>query len=224
MIGLWMKDLIYINKQKMMLLLFAFMTIFNGFQTKQPIYIFFFSSFFLVFLALITITYDKQESGMEFILTLPVSKKEYVVQKYALALVMTAASILVSLVFYVIMAVLIAGTPRYTFEAILQLILMTIVLSIVFIAVTIPLYIRFSGQKAMIVAGGSVFAVVGVSTLLGTVIEKNMFGFSQLLVKILSMNLFTLGLLAAVVSVVLLVVSAFASMRFIRRPAALESM
>jgi len=84
--GLWVKDLLVLKKQKLAVFLTCMLAICslvffgqNGIMIGMAIF-----SATLSFIALNSLTFDQQNHGLMYLLTLPIQKKHYVIQKYLL--------------------------------------------------------------------------------------------------------------------------------------------
>ena len=84
--GLWVKDLLLLQKQLKTFLIFMVIAAFNAYTIKSVPVIFIFMTFFFVTTAASTIFYDQENHGFLYLFTLPTRKKDYVIQKQLLIL------------------------------------------------------------------------------------------------------------------------------------------
>ena len=95
--GLLDKDLRLAIRRKNVLVIFLIVTVIMGFSVGGV-----FTVGYLALLATIiavsTVSYDEADNGMEFLMTLPFSRKTYVREKYLLSLILGAGAILIGAV------------------------------------------------------------------------------------------------------------------------------
>lgn len=112
-------------------------------------------SFIVAYLALVgssftssTISYDEFENGDAFLFSLPVSRKDYVVEKYLLSLLMCGGGWLLGAVFSMGTRVIMNGlNPMDGIMTALALLPVVIGFSVF----TLPLRLKFEGEKSRIV-------------------------------------------------------------------------
>ena len=96
--GLWVKDLLLLQKQLKTFLIFMVIAAFNAYTIKSVPVIFIFMTFFFVTTAASTIFYDQENHGFLYLFTLPTRKKDYVIQKQLLILASSLVAVVASLV------------------------------------------------------------------------------------------------------------------------------
>ena len=159
--GLFMKDLGLVKGQKqffgiILIMMMIFMTAYTNFA-----FIMAYITIMIGVLTLNTISYDEFENGMGYLFTLPVSRKEYVAEKYLFSIVTTlpglAAVSVFSFVFSRIREIEFS-VGEWALSVVISFLLVTVVL-----AVIIPLQLKFGADKSrvalMIVWGGGIMAV-----------------------------------------------------------------
>lgn len=127
-------------------------------------------SFIVAYMALIgssftssTISYDEFENGDAFLFSLPVSRKDYVVEKYLLSLLMCGGGWLLGAVFSTGIRVIRNGLNLNPMDGIMTA-LMLLPVVIGFTVFTLPLRLKFEGEKSRIVTiivMGGTFLIVG---------------------------------------------------------------
>ena len=125
----------------------------------------------LTIFSLSTLSYDEHENGMNFLLTLPVSRKTYVQEKYVFA----AGLALTSSVFAGALASVVTvakGLTLYITEF-LAVGGVMIVLSLLIISFMMPVEIKFGAEKGRL-AMFAVFAVLGVIVGISVKLLENM--------------------------------------------------
>lgn len=101
------------------------------------------------YLALSTISYDEYDNGMSFLMTLPVSRRTYTKEKYALCILLTGGTWLIfsgiGILFFSF-----HSTPSQMLEMIgVQPIYLFITL--IFISFSLPLYLKYGSEKARLI-------------------------------------------------------------------------
>lgn len=125
-----------------------------------------------------TISYDEYDNGNAFLFSLPVSRKSYVLEKYAFAFLTGGAAWLVAVISEVIFNAIKAeaSVNEILISAPAYLIVLTLVLSLV-----LPLRLKFGGEKLMFVYIG----IGGGAMIIGFLLKWLGFDFSRA-VKFLS--------------------------------------
>lgn len=155
--GLLQKDLYMLSEMKKMILiilLIAFLLLITN--TGSESFVISYVVFVAAFMTLSTLTQDENSKGIEFLMTLPVTRKNYVQEKYILGIAMgSGAWILASLAAAVVM--FFRGkefSGEFVVECLVYLPILLIMLSLM-----LPIQFRFGGDKGRIailaaVAGG----------------------------------------------------------------------
>ena len=145
--GLFMKDLGLVKGQKqffgiILIMMMIFMTAYTNFA-----FIMAYITIMIGVLTLNTISYDEFENGMGYLFTLPVSRKEYVAEKYLFSIVTTlpglAAVSVFSFVFSRIREIEFS-VGEWALSVVISFLLVTVVL-----AVIIPLQLKFGADKSL---------------------------------------------------------------------------
>ena len=149
--ALFIKDIRIVLKQQRVLIcaFFAVITIL-AFATDNSMYAVAFVLFLVPTMMLTTISYDTFENGMSYIMSLPVSVKDYVAEKY----ILTVAS---SLIFNIMATILInvvlsigKGVGVMPLELIVNAMLAQFMV-LIYISLVLPVDIRFGTDKGMII-------------------------------------------------------------------------
>ena len=157
--GLLIKDIRLMLGQKRFFLIVLGMGVMLMFTGDNPSSSMGYITMLLTIFSLNTISYDEHENGMSFLMTLPITRKIFVQEKYVFAggLAIAAGAFSVILAYVV-------STIR-NIEVSLQEILVVgatlSAVSILIFAITLPLMIKFGSDKGRI-ALFVVFAVIGV--------------------------------------------------------------
>ena len=149
--ALFIKDIRIVLKQQRVLIcaFFAVITIL-AFATDNSMYAVAFVLFLVPTMMLTTISYDTFENGMSYIMSLPVSVKDYVTEKYILTVVS-------SLIFNIMATILInvvlsigKGVGIMPLELIVNAMLAQFMV-LIYISLVLPVDIRFGTDKGMII-------------------------------------------------------------------------
>lgn len=194
--GLIIKDLCLIKNQKtffLIILLIAFVTLITG---MDPTFVVTYSTFVLSMFVVSTINYDEYDNGYPFLLSLPVTKKDYALSKYIFGLIISGGTwvltVLISSVYQSITNV------DFDVSAWFFVCLLFLVVVMYFNALMIPLQFKFGGEKGKL----AMFGVVVVIAIIG-------FGAFQLLeslgivsvdtiISVSQINLYVIALLLVV--------------------------
>lgn len=115
--------------------------------------------FIMPLFVLSTISYDEFNNGSAFLFTLPISRKEYVIEKYCFGILLEITAIILSLATTLGVG-LVKGTASFSDTLVCVPFVFSGVLLL--LAVAIPVQIKFGGEKsriAMLVICGIVFAL-----------------------------------------------------------------
>ncbi|CZQ93760.1 ABC-2 transporter permease [Trichococcus ilyis] len=217
--GLWVKDLLLLQKQLKTFLLFMVIAAFNAYTIKSVPVIFIFMTFFFVTTAASTIFFDQENHGFLYLFALPTRKKDYVIQKELLVL---AASLTAAVVSIFLIFVMMRFDPELQVggQALLYTALVGFFLGCLYGAVITPLYLRYGTEKARML----LFLIMGVFALGGIAVQKTgVLGelmASRFIASVEAFNSLQItGLILALTSVVL-AVSTVVSRRFIDKSVA----
>lgn len=114
-------------------------------------------TFFIAYFALSTISYDEYENGMSFLMTLPISRRIYVSEKYLLTVLLTGGAWLfalgINLIFFQI---------NFSSEAMQELLCTApafLLAVLAFLSISLPLFLKFGPEKGRMISFGILGAV-----------------------------------------------------------------
>lgn len=165
--GLWVKDLLLLQKQLKTFLIFMVIAAFNAYTIKSVPVIFIFMTFFFVTTAASTIFYDQENHGFLYLFTLPTRKKDYVIQKQLLILASSLVAVVLSLVLIFLMMQF-DPELQASAQSLLYTALSGFFFGYLYGAIITPLYLRYGTEKARML----LFAIMGVFALVGILIQK----------------------------------------------------
>ena len=166
--GLWVKDLLLLQKQLKTFLIFMVIAAFNAYTIKSVPVIFIMMAFFFVTTAASTIFYDQENHGFLYLFTLPTRKKDYVIQKLLLVLVSSLVAVGLSFVLIFLMMQFDPGLQANA-EELLYTALAGFFFGCLYGAIITPLYLRYGTEKARML----LFAIMGVFALAGILHPKD---------------------------------------------------
>ena len=213
MLGLFIKDLKLLKAQKKLFMLVGIVTAVVLFNIQDGTEMIGFMAGYMVFVvtmaATSTIGCDEADHGTVFLFTLPVSRKEYVLEKYGLAVAGSAAAVLVYLVSVV------RGSQLMAEQLFIILIMMP--LALILFSLMVPFQLRFGAEKGRMMLLGAYGAVFGGLYIVKNLTEKWNVDLSWIGQKIERYSQGTWTILAAVAALAAILVSYFASVRILNK-------
>ena len=167
--GLFIKDMKLMKNQKQFfaIMILCAMGFINFFE---PDFLVTYMGVMCMFFVLSTISYDEFDNGNAFLFSLPISRKDYVLEKYLFgASVGTGAWLLAVAVTTVYQ---IWRNPVFSISDWLITSCLLLLLTLFFMAVLLPIQLKFGGEKGkmvMMLVYGGIFALV---VLIGKAIEE----------------------------------------------------
>ena len=203
--GLLVKDFKLMMLQRNFFLLILVIVIGMMAFTDDVVFPLGFLSFVVSLFTLSTISYDDFDNGNAFLFTLPITRNDYVIEKYSLGLLFGCVAWILATVLGVI-ATVFKGTLPITDLMLASLIILPIM--IVIQAIMIPFQLKFGGDKGRIAMIGA----FGALALIALVIEKRkkaIFNIDlvHLLDTLPTVSMGMLVVIAVIVALVLLLIS-----------------
>jgi hypothetical protein len=214
--GLLIKDLRILLRQKTTFLIIILLGVFLGTNGGNISFSMGYMMFVSATLTITTISYDYFEKGMSFLLTLPVTKKMYVVEKYVMAVLIGLAVALVGCLLNFIGGFFGALAPWNEFAI---TVVTTLAAAMLMIALYIPVYIKCGPEKsrvAILIVIGAIAAVGYLAYLLlkVEVVQKTLLPVIGVLENMTAIQFASVGV---VLWVVLMTVSVVASIRILEK-------
>lgn len=144
--GLFVKDFCLLKKQIAYLAIIFFIAIVNLFLTNSSIFCITFISTVGYIFSLNTISYDEYNNGYPFLFTLPISKKEYVQEKYIFSLTISACFLFISL----ILCILFQPIIPIQWDELRLFLPILLTMMIVYTTIMLPIKLTFDTQKSQI--------------------------------------------------------------------------
>ncbi len=145
--GLLLKDLSYIRNSKMLVTICFIAVLFTFIEVN---YVTNYLAIMAVSMLQTTFSYDEYKSGMKYILTLPVTRKQYVRSKYLLALLLGACSTCIGMTIQLIGTFVRSGFQADMSDLILMVVI-SVWLNLILTAIYIPLILKFGIERGRII-------------------------------------------------------------------------
>ena len=212
--GLLIKDLkLMKNNGKNLLLVFLIIGTMMGIMTKELYAAVGYVTFIFTLFVVSTISYDEYDNGYPFLFTLPITRRQYVNEKYVFVLIMTAISFLVGIISVVVQFFLL--TPK---ESLTELILMYGVYTITVLIlndIMIPLKLRFESEKGRlvipIVFGGAMVIAAKLAGMLSETLKE------KFLLAAFNIGEYGIAAIVIVAAVIVTIASWFWSQRILEK-------
>lgn len=205
--GLWIKDLKLMATQKYFFLLILLIAIGMPISAEDVSMMTFplgFVPFVVSLFGLSTISYDEFDNGNAFLFTLPITRKEYVLEKYALSFVLAFVSLVMMFLFTIFMVA--QKGMMLDFDGwMIPFGLFALILLLQ--AIMIPFHLKFGQERGRI----AIIVLIGALLLIATFIQKGLefigIDWMQVLQSLPILGQGTMLILLYGVSFVLLIIS-----------------
>jgi len=213
--GLLIKDLKLMLGQKKFFLVVVGMGIFFMFSNANPVSGVSYITMLLSIFTLSTISYDEFDNGMAFLMTLPIERKTYALEKYVFAgLVSLVSAVGTSVLAYIIGMVMDIPVDM---EEVIGVACVMVLLSWLMLAVTIPLQIKFGAEKGRIAMILAMAAIFGVVFALAKGLSSSGADMSGVIMFVTSLNPWQIVVGAVFVTILVLLASYAACVRIINK-------
>lgn len=175
-----------------------------------------FFPFLFGFFTISTVSYDEYQHGMAYLMTLPINRKTYVTEKYLFAMTLTGAGSLLILILELLYSVIMhRGMTEVVMWEILSSTCFMIPVVILFLALALPLNLKFGSEKGRSLFSGMMLGIF----FGGIVIVKKVKGSSLLeqMQTLMQEKGLVLGIAGIVIYVVVLAISYRISVRIIEK-------
>ena len=163
--GLLIKDFKLMLMQKNFFIIIIVVTCLISISSQDPTFMIGFITLILSLFTVSTISYDEFDNGYPFLLTLPFSRKTYVLEKYVYGLILGTGAWIVSVIICGLMLI-VQGKPVTSDMLIGAFVILPMFLVIE--SLMIPVHLRFGGEKGRY----ALIACVGVLVVIGFVVMK----------------------------------------------------
>ena len=167
------------------------------------------------FFTLSTLSYDEYENGAAYLFTLPITRKDYVVEKYLFGfLTSTVPCVVISVVFYVVLAAMGSATDPVEYFVGSAMVLP---IAWLILALEIPVQLKFGREKSRIAILIPLGVVAVIVMLVVRLCDAAGIGKPEIIDQISNVNGGVILAIAAVVFVVLLWISYTISCRIVEK-------
>ena len=163
--GLLIKDFKLMLMQKNFFIIIIVVACLISISSQDPTFMIGFITFILSLFTVSTISSDEFDNGYPFLLTLPFSRKTYVLEKYVYGLILGTGAWIVSVIICGLMLI-VQGKPVTSDMLIGAFVILPMFLVIE--SLMIPVHLRFGGEKGRY----ALIACVGVLVVIGFVVMK----------------------------------------------------
>lgn len=162
---LLIKDFKLMLMQKNFFIIIIVVACLISISSQDPTFMIGFITLILSLFTVSTISYDEFDNGYPFLLTLPFSRKTYVLEKYVYGLILGTGAWIVSVMICSLMLI-VQGKPVTSDMLIGAFVILPMFLVIE--SLMIPVHLRFGGEKGRY----ALIACVGVLVVIGFVVMK----------------------------------------------------
>ncbi len=163
--GLLIKDFMLLKSQKKFYITIAAIAVAMSVASRNAFTVISYLVVIMPLFAISTISYDEYENGYAFLFTLPVCRKDYVVEKYCFSLILgvmsTVVAFLISLVLGKVMNIPVDATALTATSVVFPIML-------ILNSVMLPVQLKFGSEKSRI----ALIAIGGISALVGFALFK----------------------------------------------------
>lgn len=213
--GLLVKDvLLTVKVQGKTFALLVLFALFMAFAMDNPFFIVSYLTFICSIFSINAMIYDEMNNGYAFLFTLPVNAKSYVTSKYIFSTVLTVLSAVISYILAFVLCIF-KGKEELISEG--KMVLITIIsIVIVYLAVLLPLELKFSSEKSRAIIFGVLGAMVAIAYAIIVKIQGNS-ALTEKLVKIIyGMEAYQMALSALVLCAIILFISYMISLKIMK--------
>lgn len=202
MSGLLIKDLQLFRTQKNFYICLAIVGVMMMLTSTDPGFVVGYISLLLPTFVLNTISFDEADNGNAFLFSLPVTRRDYVKEKYIFAAICS----LVTFLFVAAASSVYQIVTVADFQLMDWLLTTAMTMCIMFLAILLllPLQIKFGSEKSRAVMLGVTFGIVAVAYLAGRGITEMGVDMERLLGQLAGLNP---GIIAAAAVIVLIAVT-----------------
>lgn len=213
MLGLLVKDLRLLSNQKQFFAVIVLISIFLVMSGQQISFAVIYCTMIAIYFTISTISYDEYNNGYAFLFTMPITRKQYAVEKYLFALVTGGVTWFVTTVagfFYERMRDDLVASEWFMESASAFFILLIVM------CFMLPVQLKFGAEKGRIAVFVFVFAVMAVAML----VQK---GFSKMQISMkwmdafLNMNATGVMLFCGIVFILCVTISILVSIRIVEK-------
>lgn len=218
--GLLIKDYaLCMNQKKSFLMLILMFLMFTIVGVLDSTFIISYVPFIFCLYVMSSINYDEFDNGFSFLMTLPVTRKTYVTEKYIFGMCMSVIGSLLAGSLATIQEMIdsgIEGSKIWLPEGAFTMAVVIMILGIS-LGIMIPIQLKFGSEKGRIVLFGIAIAIIGTGYLIGKYSAELPVDFSGIIEVLDQTSPWKLLLLLFVITVGVLMVSYGTSVKIMER-------
>lgn len=170
MAGLIEKDIRLLLQRKASLILFFLLSVVVGFA-KDGTFILGYLPFLTAMILISTISYDELDNGYQFLLTLPISERLYVKEKYIFCMVGTALSWLLATVLYFVAQT--SAGKEFVWKTEFPELLVFLGVILAMVSIIIPMQMKFGAERGRIVLLCVIGGIVSVAFFISSCVNMS---------------------------------------------------
>lgn len=215
--GLLVKDFKLLKQQGKIITFLVFICIFMLGQMQETSFVVGYITSICVVISLSTISYDEFDNGNTFLFSLPITREEYVREKYALSFLVNGGVWLLSSIAAILVNMV--RVDGFILSDEIMGAILVLAACMVLVAVMIPIQLKFGSEKSKVIIFASIgiIAVAGYFTMFLLEKTSSMIDISWLLGKLMEIGKGGLTGLAVGIGVVLLVLSMRVSQNIMKK-------
>ena len=160
--GLLIKDWKLMKNNALFLVMIIIISIACSAGLENPFFAMGYATALISIFSVNTMAYDEYDNGMAHLFTLPISKKMYVKEKYAFAILLSVAGITISTIIAVVVSI--CTKEQYGINDWVGILSLSMFLVIVIQGVILPVRMKFDAEKhkmVILIAFGLIALIVG---------------------------------------------------------------
>lgn len=214
MAGLLMKDVRLLLGQKKFFVTIIMITVFFLIIGHDPMFAVGYCIMLFAFFTVSTISYDEFNHGLSFLLVLPTSRREYVLEKYLFGLLSGGVACL----FMTVLGIIYSRVINEDFVIVEWMAgtVSVLVTLIIFLCLTIPLHLKFGIEKARIVVSFFMMAIF-IIMMLALKSDQSIALLKRNFVWIQSLGVVPCCIIGGVLFVLIIAVSIISSIRIMEK-------
>lgn len=164
--GMLIKDVKLMKNQMMFFIAIIFMSIAFSAMWKNPFFAIGYATSLVSIFTISTISYDDYENGMAYLFTLPISRRDYVKEKYLFGI----SSTFLALVAAAAIAFGIGAVQKIEFsmDEFVSVAAMSLVMASFILAFSLPVQLKFGAERSRV----ALLLVMGIAVLIGFLTVK----------------------------------------------------
>lgn len=158
--GLLIKDLRLMLIQKRFFLMMVIIAIGMMFSMNNSSFIFGYLTFVCSLFSISSISYDEFDNGYAFLFTLPITRKEYILEKYVFGFIVSLISWVISII--IAFSYEIIKNNMFSYIDILESAVGLLLINFIILSLLIPMKIKYGSEKgniAQMILFGGIFIV-----------------------------------------------------------------